>query len=130
MGFRFVVDTTKMDQIINDDAQRDRFIRGVGVEMVGDMQMSMTNTPKTGKRYKDHVASSPGNPPAVDLGILWASIKLRKIRAKAYAIETNELYGRELELLRNRPWMRPIFILWAGKLADEAQRFFDREVVF
>ncbi len=130
MGFRFVSDTSVMDQIIDNDAQRDMFIRGVGVEMVGDMQMSMTNTPKTGKRFKDHVASSPGHPPAVDLGILRASIKLRKIRAKAYAIETNVLYGRELELLRNRPWMRPIFVLWGGKLADEAQRFFDRGIIF
>lgn len=130
MGFKFVADTSVMDQIINNDAQRDRFIRGVGVEMVGDMQMSMTDTPKTGKRHGDHIASSPGHPPAVDLGILRASIKLRKIRAKTYAIETNVLYGRELELLKNRPWMRPMFILWAAKLADEARRFFDREVVF
>jgi len=94
------------------------------------MQMSMTDTPKTGKRYGDHIASSPGHPPAVDLGILRASIKLRRIRSRKYAIETNVLYGRELELLRNRPWMRPVFVVWDAKLIDEARRFVDREVVF
>jgi hypothetical protein len=130
MGFEFVVDTSVMDEIIDNDDQRDRFIRGVGVEMVGDMQISMTDTPKTGKRYGKHIASSPGHPPAVDTGVLRASIKLRKIRAKVYAIQTDVLYGRELELLKNRPWMRPVFVRWTDKLPDEAQRFFDREVVF
>lgn len=133
MGARWTLDTTVMDRIISNDAQRDRFIRGVGIEMVGDMQMSMTESPATGKRYGDHIASSPGFPPRVDEGILRASIKLEKIRSKSYAITTDVLHGLETEIgigMDARPWMRPVFIIWGDKLPYEAQRFFDWELPF
>lgn len=133
MGARWVLDTTVMDRIIADDAMRDRFIAGVAQEMAGDMKLSMTKSPATGRRYGDHIASSPGNPPRVDLGILRASIKPRKIRSKAYAIETDVLHGLETEIgigMEPRPWMRPVFIDWGDRLAIEAQRFFDRELIF
>ena len=41
-----------------------------GEELRNEMILSMRNTPKTGRVYrrgnKTHIASSPGNPPAID----------------------------------------------------------------
>lgn len=132
-GANFTLDTRVMDQMIDDEAARDLFIREVGTEMVSDMQLSMLESPATGRAYRrggrTHIASSPGNPPRVDMGTLWASLKLRKIRPKAYAIETNVRHGLETEVgigMAARPWMRPVFIAWNLKLADEARRFFER----
>jgi hypothetical protein len=124
----WTLDTTVLDQIVGDDAKRDRWLRGVANEMIGNMQKSMTDSPATGKAYrrggKTHIASSPGHPPRVDLGTLRASIKVRKIREKAYAIETNVLHGLETEIgvgMAPRPWMRPEFVRAGVWILDAAK---------
>lgn len=83
----------------------------------------------TGRRYKKHHASLPGQPPAVDLGVLRASVghaitkkgdkiigevgtDIDKMRAHPkFDIGSDVNYGLYLELgtknMRPRPWMRP-----------------------
>ena len=114
MRFDFKADTKKIDQIINNDTKRDMLIRATAQQAAGNMQMSMTNSPATGKTYrrgsKTHIASSPGNPPRVDMGTLRASILPVKIASKKHAIRTSVLHGFETEFgvgMAPRPWMRP-----------------------
>lgn len=124
----FNLDTTVLDQILADDPKRDMFIRGVGLQMIGNMQLSMTDSPATGRASarggKTHIASSPGHPPRVDTGTLRASISLRKIGAKKYAIFTSVLHGLTLELgigVQARPWMRPEFVKAAEWILNAAK---------
>jgi phage gpG-like protein len=82
-----------------------------------DAADSMAKTPKSGNVYKrggkNHIASSPGNPPAVDQGDLRASIKAVVGKLEAF-VGTRLDYGRHLEYgtrnnLRARPWLFPAF---------------------
>ena len=125
-GYTF--DATILDRILGDDNKRDMWLRGIAQQMVGNMQLSMTQSPPTGKSYsrgnKTHIASSPGNPPRPDMGTLRASISVRRIRYLAYAIETDVLHGLETELgigMQARPWMRPEFARAAVWIIEEAK---------
>lgn len=126
---RVVLDTTLMDQIIANDQKRDLWIRGIAHQMLGDIVISMAESPPSGKSYprgsRSHTASSPGNPPRIDVSTLVNSLGVRKIRAKAYAIEDGVEYGVKLELgigVAARPFMRPVFINWAKMIGRAAQR--------
>ena len=103
-----------MDRIINNDVNRDALMRATTEQATGNMQLSMTESPATGKTYqrgnKVHIASSPGNPPRVDMGTLRGSLKIIKLGNKRYAIRTSVLHGFETEFgvgMPPRPWMRP-----------------------
>lgn len=81
---------------------------------------SMDTTPKTGRRYprwggrKFHIASSPGNPPAVDTGDLKKSITMdarlpgevevgSTIKKPPYPVYLEEGTTR----MKKRPWLQP-----------------------
>jgi len=80
--------------------------------------LSMKNTLKTGRSYKrgekKHIASSPGNPPAIDSGELIRSI-FYDVRKTEMEVEVGNLagapYGRFLEegteKMEARPWLAP-----------------------
>ena len=74
----------------------------------------MRNTPKTGNTYtkkdgKKHIASSEGNPPAIDTGRLVGSITVRPATAfgktPTAKVSTNVEYSQYLEMVYNRPFM-------------------------
>ena len=117
MTFRYNLNSAILDQMVGNDVKRDAWLGSVAQQMAGNMQLSMTESPATGKQYsrgkKTHIASSPGHPPRVDLGILRASIKPKKISLKKWAIQTDVLHGKETEFgigMAPRPWMRPEFV--------------------
>jgi len=87
----------------------------------------MRNTPKTGRHYKrgkkTHIASSPGNPPAIDSGELLRSIMfdVRKMEIEV-GVEGGAPYAEYLEtgtfkvtaesitpteLIESRPFLNP-----------------------
>ena len=80
--------------------------------------LSMRNTPQTGRKYRRgksggiHIASSPGNPPAIDSGELLRSI-VYDVRDMEVEIgnEAGAPYGRFLEegtkKMEARPWLAP-----------------------
>ncbi len=96
----------------------------IGAKEIRDTAMqSMVDTPKTGNWYrrgrKWHIASSPGNPPAVDRGILRASIvpsiigdmevEVGSVTAAPHGYWME--YGTKWSLTENivapRPWLKP-----------------------
>lgn len=56
----------------------DKWLRIVGTKAVNNITKAMRETPKTGTRYRRgrrfHIASSPGNAPAIDTGFLVRSM--------------------------------------------------------
>lgn len=79
--------------------------------------LSMRNTPKTGTHYKrgkkTHIASSPGNAPAIDSGDLIKSIifDAREWEVEVGSIIETPAYPTFLELgtkkMKARPWLGP-----------------------
>jgi hypothetical protein len=79
----------------------------------------MQNTPKTGRKYyrgngKWHIASSPGNPPAIDRGQLVRSITMREgLDEIEVGVTSGAPYGKLLEKgvpknnLLPRPFLMP-----------------------
>ena len=77
-----------------------------------DITLGMTNTPKTGNEYKrggkTHIASSEGNPPAIDTGRLVSSIQIKPSSPSIKPVGkvfTNVEYSQLLELYKDRPFM-------------------------
>jgi len=89
----------KVDEI--PDAITQRLGQGA-IDIRNTIIMSMRNTPKTGKHYrrgkKTHIASSPGNPPAIDSGELVRSIMfdVRKMEIEV-GVEGGAPYAEYLE---------------------------------
>tara|TARA_Y100000004_G_scaffold121708_1_gene136859 strand:- start:2316 stop:2744 length:429 start_codon:yes stop_codon:yes gene_type:complete len=79
------------------------------------IRLGMRNTPKTGREYprqqgkKTHIASSAGNPPAIDTGRLVNSILTRPATAfgrnPIAKVSTNVEYAERLELILKRMFM-------------------------
>ena len=92
----------------------ERHLNRIANTFRNEIVRSMQTTPKTGLEYEKndgsiHIASSEGNPPAIDTGRLVSSIKLtpaklssRRMEAK---VSTNVEYAERLELYMNRPFM-------------------------
>ena len=81
----------------------------IGTRFVTRLRLSMSQ-PKTGRRYGSHVASAPGESPAIQTGQLY---KTTAYRTRGYDLEVgyNEPYGRYLELgigLAPRPNLKPV----------------------
>ncbi len=77
-----------------------------------DITMNMRNTPKTGNTYerggKTHIASSAGNPPAIDTGRLVSSIQTKPSSPSIKPVGkvfTNVEYSQMLELYMDRAFM-------------------------
>ena len=66
---------------------------------------------KSGRTYirggKAHVASAPGEAPAIDTGNLVNSIQSTAIGPISWIVYTGTEYGAILELFRSRPWLEP-----------------------
>ena len=108
-----------------DEAGRDKWLRGVGNQMVGDIVLSFGTSPP-GRTYGKHVASQPGYPPNVDVGDLSRSIKLVKKGNLNYRIVDGVSYGAELELgtrekVEARPFIEPVFAKWLTQIETEAK---------
>lgn len=94
----------------------DRRLKEAAKNIKEDMKKSMRNTPKTGKKYGDHIASSPGKPPAVQTKNLLDSIMHVISRHQAeVGVTTGATYGKYLEsgavrkksILLPRPFLQP-----------------------
>ena len=78
-----------------------------------DITMNMRNTPKTGNVYprgtsEPHIASSAGNPPAIDTSLLVNSIQIKPSSPSIKPVGkvfTNVEYAQMLELYMDRPFM-------------------------
>ena len=85
-----------------------RHLNRVANRFKNAIQISMKKTPKTGfVRDDGHITSSAPNPPAVDSGILWGSIKVNpagKTR-KFSSVSTDIDYGARLQLIYQRNFM-------------------------
>ena len=91
--------------------------------------LSMRNTPKTGKHYKrgkkTHIASSSGNPPAIDSGDLLKSIifDVRKMEVEVGSIIDIPPYPRYLEegtkKMDARPWLEPAVEKHQQEIVDD-----------
>lgn len=135
MAITWRVDSSGADKIIADVAKRDQFVRGIAHEIQAHPILSMQQSPATGKvdPKSGHIASSPGNAPRIDTGTLVNSVTVSKVADMAYEVGTPVLHGRDTEFgigMAPRPWLRPAFMFWQGKVEDEAQRFFDRGIIF
>ena len=106
-------DTAVLEALINGGVQdaADRFLREVANDMKNEIVLSFGESP-----------SPPGGPPGVDTGALRASMTVTKERDLEYTIHDQVNYGFELEELKNRPFMRPVFEHWRSRFAREAQR--------
>ena len=125
MAFEYRLDARRLREMEADTAGRDRWLRGVGNQMVGDIVLSFGTSPP-GRQYGSHVASVPGHPPNVDTGDLRNSIRLIKVGNLRYRIVDGVSYGAELELgLREgvaaRPFIEPVFADWQTKIEIEAE---------
>lgn len=67
--------------------------------------------PGRGQRYGRHIASAPGDSPAVDGGRLWQSIVALKVDQFRWRVGTNVEYALYLEFgtrrMAPRPFLRP-----------------------
>jgi len=104
--------TKEAEQLITRNAIR--HVNRVANYFRNEVMKDMRNTPKTGNTYtkkggKKHVASSEGNPPAIDTGRLVSSITMRPATAfgktPTAKVSTNVEYSQYLELVYNRPFM-------------------------
>jgi hypothetical protein len=95
-------------------AERDRTAGVLGAALVAQIKRQLS-FPGTGRRYKRgknrvHVASAPGRPPAVDMGLLRNSIAMERLGPGLVRVGTNVEYADDLELgtetIAPRPYMR------------------------
>ena len=104
--------TKEAEQLITRNAVR--HVNRVANYFRNEITKDMRNTPKTGNTYtkkdgKKHIASSKGNPPAIDTGRLVGSITVRPATAfgktPTAKVSTNVEYSQYLEMVYNRPFM-------------------------
>ena len=104
--------TKEAEQLITRNAVR--HVNRVANYFRNEITKDMRNTPKTGNTYtkkdgKKHIASSEGNPPAIDTVRLVSSITVRPATAfgktPTAKVSTNVEYSQYLEIVYNRPFM-------------------------
>jgi len=98
----------------------------------------MRATPKTGRKYRRqknskrgeagnfHIASSPGNPPAVDFGTLWNSIYYTRVDEFTAAIGSRLEYARHLEFGTFKMRARPSWVPAAERIAPRLEKRLQR----
>ena len=84
--------------------QARNYVDRLGVFFQSDIKRSMA-TPKSGQIYDGHQASAPGEPPAIDTGILVNSIMFKKEGPLVAKVFTNTDYAERLEVEMNRSFM-------------------------
>lgn len=86
-----------------------RFVRAVAFGVEAEMKLLMTG-PKSGETYnrrgRIHIASAPGEAPAVDTGFLINSIQTNANDTEATVVIAAE-YAEILEFYKDRPFVRP-----------------------
>ena len=104
--------TKEAEQLITRNAVK--HVNRVANYFRNEITKDMRNTPKTGNTYtkkdgKKHIASSEGNPPAIDTGRLVGSITVRPATAfgktPTAKVSTNVEYSQYLEMVYNRTFM-------------------------
>lgn len=107
------LDTRKLDELLNEiPGNADAFLRWVSQQITDEIKLSFGVSP-----------SPRGGPPGVDTGALRASMHWYKRDELEYAVSDGVDYGAELELLKDRPFVTPVFESWRDKVWDEAARF-------
>lgn len=129
------VNTKGLDDLIREEPKRvDAWLRGVAIQMVGDIKTSFNSGPagrtyKRGTRY--HIASRPYNAPNTDTGALIGSIRHEAAGDLAYRIVAGGVAAEYLEYgtakMQPRPYMRPVFNAWRDKIEADAAKELDLE---
>ena len=101
-------------------AAADRGVVATASEIQREAVISI-NRPSPGARYERrtgyHIASRPGDAPNTDKGRLVGSIDISHIRLTQVAfVFTDLMYGAILELIKDRPFLRPAMNKKSGEL--------------
>jgi len=87
-----------------------RFVRAIAFGIEAEMKILMTG-PKGGREYnrrgRIHIASAPGEAPAVDTGFLINSIQTSVKSDTEAQITIGAEYAEALEFMKDRPFVRP-----------------------
>jgi hypothetical protein len=86
--------------------------------------------PKSGREYRRgsvvHVASAPGEPPAIDTGTLASSIRTTRLSPLRYAVQASTIYARILyqgtTRMAPRPYLEPEARELVPHIRDEIAR--------
>jgi phage gpG-like protein len=106
---------TTLDHLRNTARRLAQERAGLRAEQIRTEVVEQLSQPGRGKRYKKgsvvHLASAPGDPPAVDSGRLRQSITVLRLSDDHYRVGTNVVYAPLLEFgsrkVAPRPFMRP-----------------------
>lgn len=116
-------------------------IQATALEALTDVRRSMKDTPKSGKAYprqkggkKTHIASSAGNPPAIDTGALTSSTYYTMVDDYTAAIGSRLDYafylefGHWQETKTGNVWVdaRPSWVPAAERAAPKMQKRIER----
>lgn len=107
-GIRLEVDTAELARLIRETGlHHGRLALAIAEEMKTDMQLSMGTSP-----------SAPGDPPGVDTGTLWASMRAKPLSESSAEIVDGVEYGVDLEFgtsrIAARPFVTPVVEGWRG----------------
>lgn len=112
------LDTTGMDRLLATEPQKvGRWLSAFTQDLTNQIILSFGSSPP-GRTYsrgqgRVHVASSPGYPPNVDEGSLWASVYWENTGPHHRTIYVGVEHGEWQELgtsrIAPRPFMRPAF---------------------
>lgn len=112
LRFEVEVDSQVVDDL---QGQASPVIRAMASGIVGEMKRLMS-LPKTGRAYRQgrtaiHIASAPGEAPAVDMGTLTNSINMDMPTLTSARISINADYAAYLEygtrFMQPRPYVTP-----------------------
>ncbi len=122
-------------QRLKDDAAElvKEEVVGTAIDIRNTVILSMRNTPKTGRVYrrqkgkKRHVASSPGNPPAIDTGELIRSIttdaRRRTVEVGAEIGAPHSLFlEKGTDKMGARPFLEPAMDKHLPELENKIKR--------
>ena len=91
-------------------SKQNRWVDNTGSYFRNQIALGMTTSPATGKVYREgtakaHIASSVGNPPRVDTGVLRTSIQYKRTRQGEGIVSTKVEYSERLEKNLKRYFM-------------------------
>lgn len=105
----------------------ERFVK-TGAEYVRDHLRTSMAGPKHGKRYGTHIASAPGESPAVDSGNLTGSIDIVQANTLEAKIGTPVEYAPYLEEGTSRMAARPLWARTAKESLPTLQTLLDKAI--
>jgi len=113
---RVIIDTQKLQALIRELDSPDAAVELVAQNLVADIGENWNASPGGRVYQRDgyvHVASAPGETPAIELAALANSIRAEKLAEAEWAVRDGEEYGLDLEVgkpsenLEARPWLVP-----------------------